>query len=616
MTTKILTFGPKIEPIDWLPSQTYSVQRAETLIELTQVEPFDLVIVNGIEPEIYRRFLKAFQSDSRNAGLDVPVLVFMETPDPTSAIKGWQFLKLPDEPAAFLQIIQDALLPPAPDPKPISNEPIRSLGWQFIVGLISTGLGKASIIVLGMLGLIITTRVLPPEEVGVFVLLQVIVIFLTEVSNFGITLAIPRFISSVDDPAAASRLISTAVYFRLITIVLTIIFALVGSSALFSLFGGGSYHPELMIYIPILVTLESLGKLIYAVLQGTFKFKIIGYSSALSSVVNFAGIILLVLVVKGNLHGLVFAKLASRVLAFGYAYIAGHIRIEPVFDRKDLRKLLVFGLPLEVNYLQSFLYQRFDTFLIGILMGPADVALYEVARRIPDSGMEGYDAFNQVYFPFISRLFDHQEMDKLAQVINTATRWITFVCMFGTLIALTFGREIITMLFSDTYEKSAAAFWLLMVGLMVMALDSTLGYSLVAIGEATKLILVNTFRSLILVVLYVVLIIPYGMVGGAIAGALGVALMNPIYIYFLLRKKVKVDVMAYMKPILIFSLFAILFQWLSPSPAERLLLVVVYLISNVAASVVTKDEIALAWTYGKKLLSNYRKSSLRHVKSS
>lgn len=483
-----------------------------------------------------------------------------------------------------------------------SEVSLNALASQFIKGLVSTGVGKASIIILGMAGLMITTRVLSPQEVGIFVLIQVVVVFLTEASNLGISSAISKFTASIDSHLEVRRLISTAIYFRLLTIVITACIFIGSASALLAFFGGDTNYDGFMLYIPLLIAIESLGKIIFAILQGSFKFRVIGITSILSSVLNFLLVILLVLIVDGGLTGLIFAKIISRFIAFVYACTKGNIRISPVFDWPLLKKMLVFGLPLEINYIQSFLYQRVDTFLIGMLLGTTDVAFYEIARRIPDSGMEGYDAFHQVYFPFISRLYDHREWDKLANVVNTATRWLTFGSLFAALVAFAFGEAIITTLFSETYQPSAPAFGLLMIGLMVIVLDSTLGYSLVAIGETTKPVVINMFRTFFSITAYLLLIPPYGIVGAAIANALAIALMNPLYIYYLRMKGVKVDVMAFVKPILIFGGFVLVLEMVMLPTLHRFVLILVYLVANVVFEVVSKDELALFWKSSKKFL--------------
>src|SRR5690606_41186575 len=75
----------------------------------------------------------------------------------------------------------------------------------------------------------------------------------------------------------------------------------------------------------------------------------------------------------------------------------------PRFDRQVLQELLRFGFPLQLNFVLSFVFSRADTFLISVLLGPAQVAFYEIARRIPDSVSDAYEAFVQVYFPSVAQ---------------------------------------------------------------------------------------------------------------------------------------------------------------------------------------------------------------------
>jgi O-antigen/teichoic acid export membrane protein len=65
---------------------------------------------------------------------------------------------------------------------------------------------------------------------------------------------------------------------------------------------------------------------------------------------------------------------------------------------------------------------------------------------------------------------------------------------FGTLVAVVFGRDVIRLLFSETYLPCYVPFVLLMVGLVLKVTENTLGYSLVAIGDSDKPLIVNAVR--------------------------------------------------------------------------------------------------------------------------
>lgn len=464
---------------------------------------------------------------------------------------------------------------------------------EFMSGTLSTGVGKFMVMVMGILGLSITTRILPPSEVGTFVILLAIVIFLTEVSNLGLNLAVTKFLPGMETEDEQRLAINTILYFRILTIVVVSLIALLISEPLFNLFSA-PVSPEVLIYIPILVALESSGKFLTSVLQGRFQFKVIGLVNAISSIINFSGILMFVFWLNLGLVGLIFAKILSRVIAFSYAYYASHISPQIEFDLAVLKKMLVFGFPLQLNYIMSFIFQRMDVLLVGILIGPSQVAFYEIARRIPDSLAEAYEAFVQVFFPFVSKYSETGEKDKLSTMMDISIRWIVFPLLLGALIAFLFGEVIITSIFSDTYLPSVPVFGIVMTGLAVVLLDSTQGYALIAIGQANKIPQINFIRTLLSFVAYFLLIPRFGIIGAAMSGPIAMVLVNPLVVFFLTKNEIKVNFVAYIKCFLLLggTLF-IFFTLQTDSFIVRVALVLIFIAANLMLSVVTIQEVKL-----------------------
>jgi lipopolysaccharide exporter len=481
---------------------------------------------------------------------------------------------------------------------------------HFLRGLVSTGFGKVTVIILGFLGLMIATRILPPEDMGAFVLIQVISLFLMELSSLGLNMAIPKFLTQLDDkPSERRRLVNTIIYFRLFTTLIACVFAVIAAEPLSRLFNS-SMRSELLMFPAVLIALESVGKLLTNLWQADFKFRLIGVVSIVSSVVNFAAIVVCVFILQQGLWGLLYAKILSRVIAFTYGLLRTRLELRLEFDWPTLRTMLIFSFPLQISYILSFIYQRIDTILIALLLGPAQAGLYEIARKIPDSLLDGYDAFFQVYFPHASKLWAENNLKGVSTMLNTSNRWMTCIIIFGTLIAFLFGNEIITTMFSDSYQASGLTFGLLMFALALIVVDSTLGFLLIVIGDSDKPPLINTLRTILGFIGYFIFLPTMGMVGAAIVSILMIALVNPLVIYFLRRRHIDVDVMAYLKPI--FLLFAFLAIWQIGGLTqvwERIVLIVLFIPVGLLFSVIPSDEISFVVKGIKPFLSKYVRSA-------
>ena len=194
----------------------------------------------------------------------------------------------------------------------------------FISGAFSTGAGTSSVIFLGLIGLMIVTRVLSVEEYGAFEIIQVIVASLQAASGIGIDISVERYLAGAKDDDDRSQIFNSAIIFRILSILVISIIFWLAQEQIFSLFGSNIYT-NLISYIPILLLLESGRSLFGAAFIGTFRFDQIGITGFISSIVNFASILVFVLWLRWGLFGLLLAKILSRFLSLLYAIVASKI---------------------------------------------------------------------------------------------------------------------------------------------------------------------------------------------------------------------------------------------------------------------------------------------------
>jgi O-antigen/teichoic acid export membrane protein len=481
-------------------------------------------------------------------------------------------------------------------------EPILS---RFLSGTLSTGIGSMFVIISGFAGLMLITRWVPAEEYGVFVLVQLIVSFMVGLTDLGLSLTVTQFIASNEDKAEKSLILNTSIIFRVAAALIGSVLALLGKQVLFDFFGA-SLYTDLLFYVPILILIESLIQLYQSVLEGLFQFKNIALVDFFISVTSFLSLLILVGHFQLGIMGLIFVRLISRSVGLFYSFLTAKIAFRFEFSLIKLKRMLRFGLPLYANYILDFIFTKAGTFIIGALLGPAQIAFYEIARKIPDSLEMLYNAFRQVYFPFLSNLFGTGRKNEASQMLNHSTRLIAFFGIMGSLIAFLFGEEIIVMLFSPEYLPSVPAFYILMIALTLTIIDNTLGYSLVAVGESSKPPLINILRTVVTLGSFALLIPLLGISGAALSTIIGTSLVNPINMYFLRRKDVSAKFASFLKPFLIFLALYIPVNFLLP---ENVLLkiaaFVLYFIIAVALSVVSlRDATTLA--HEAKMLWNKR----------
>jgi O-antigen/teichoic acid export membrane protein len=424
---------------------------------------------------------------------------------------------------------------------------------QFFSNVVSSGLGKASTVVFGLLCMLIYARWMSPADYGGFVLLQVMISLGLSFGEFGMDTVTTRFIAGTEDEVERRKIINTGYLFRVLCMAMISLVFFLFQEKLYELLGG-KVPQQLLVYLPAFLLTEGLLSFFSYVLQGMLKFKtmaVINFTYGLTSL-----LLTIILVIPFNMgaYGLVWARLAPKLLCLILVVSAVKMTFKIEFDLEWFKKLFKFGIPLYGNRLLEFAYGRADTLIIGYYFGPSEIAIYEFARRIPESLEMLYIAFVDVYFPYITNLFSSKNLEKISNMVNHANRLTAVLGSLGVILAFGFGKWFFELVFSDQYLASVPPFVILMVALIFIALDSNLGYTLVAIGEPEKPLFINLFRFGIVFACYFVLIPRFQIIGAVVSSLIGLIMVNPVNVFFLRRRSVDVKMIVYVRSLLLLAL--------------------------------------------------------------
>jgi O-antigen/teichoic acid export membrane protein len=462
---------------------------------------------------------------------------------------------------------------------------------RFFAGTVSIGFARVSLIVFGLITVMIAVRYVSPEEYGAFVLLQVILTFLTEFTSFGLTLTIPQSLASTSDPIIKRKIINTAIWFRFLTVIAVGILILVFRFALDG-YKGSSIWSDLLLYLPLLLILGSLESTFETILQGLFKFNLIGILGTIGILINLILTLIFIVYLKLGVLGLIYAKLIPIAVQLLIAVIYSRIEIRLEFSKETLQEMLVFGFPLQLQYILGFAFSRVDTVIIASMLGTSGIAYYEVARRIPDNLNQLFNSLRSVYFPLISELNAINQQDKALELLNTSIRGLSFLTLLCAIIAVTFGKDIIHLLFSDQYLISYPLFVLLMIGLSLNIVENTLGYSLTAIGEPDKPLYVNIARGITSTIGNLLVIPIIGIIGAPLINLFSNIIATPMDMFFLAKRKYYVQIRQYIKPLIIFGVNAAIFYLLNTSSfLIKLGVTALFIVSCFILSVITKEDL-------------------------
>lgn len=442
----------------------------------------------------------------------------------------------------------------------------QSMLSRFVSGTFATASGKIMTVGLSFFTVVIVTRTLTAEDYGAFVLLRVFALFLAQISAFGLDTTMPVIINATQDPDEQRRIVNTVMIFRTSVVICVSIFGLIFRDEIATFLGSAVIPAELIIYLPLMLLAEAAYVLTQSMLQSFFQFRQMGTNDVLLSTSNFGLMILLVVILQVGVVGLVFARLGAQVLVLSQAINAIPVQKRFEFDWPKLRHILRKGLPLQVNDVLSFLFNRIDTFIVAGLLGTAGVAFYEVGRRIPDNLRMIYDAFRAVFFPFVSKLYAERNLDQLRDLIHTALRYVSFVTLCGALAAVLVGEPIFRALFSEQYVPAVPVFTIAMITLSLRLVGNILGVSVVAVGDTDKPAITSAIYMLTTLGGNLILIPLLGLVGAALTGLIGVMIVSPIDYYFLRRHVPGLSPVSYVRNIMLYACFMFAAVWVAPAP--------------------------------------------------
>jgi O-antigen/teichoic acid export membrane protein len=470
----------------------------------------------------------------------------------------------------------------------------ESLTSRMFGGTILLGIGSVLSMGAGLASTMLAARYFSTAIYGAFVLLEVVVSFLTQVSGFGLELSIARFVAGAEEDSEKRDLAGTAIVFRLSVVVMASMVATLARDPLARLFGGAALLADLIAFLPLLLLLYGLRTLLRAILEGYLQFSRIAIADCIGSLLNLFLLSGYVLFAGQDIIGLILARTGALLAACTFAFlsIARQGRLSFRFDL--LKGLARFGLPLGLNDVLTFVFMRIDTLIIAALLGPSEVAFYEIARRIPDSLRKLYEPFRSVYFAVLSRLFALRKEDEVAALLNESIRVVSVGTLLGSVVAILFGRDIIVAVFSGKYLSSAPAFSLLMINLSIALVGNVLGTSLVAMGDSEKPAIINVVHTAVSVLGAVLLIPSMGIMGAAAASLVGVVSAYPLSMAFVRRRATSIGVGPYLKQVAVFSSWVGLALVLRPTDLlPRMGLLLLFAVLCVVFSIVSKSDLTV-----------------------
>ncbi len=372
---------------------------------------------------------------------------------------------------------------------------------------------------------IFLARVLGINDLGLYFLGLSIVFFLGVIGNMGLNAATVRFTSIYNTEEGRRQKLKgitiaasvMSFLFGMVLVAVVFVLADVASGRIF-------HKPELGGILKVFALSIPFECSMRVLLGSTQGLKLMGYTAITENILWVAARFLLTLVLiygfDMKLEGAVWAYTVSSVISACAALYFTNRHI-PLFKRKDspvfeYREILKFSLPMAFSETVYNLLAQADVLILGLFMTSSSIGVYSIAVRVVVMAQIVFNIFIPVFNPFISELYEKNNLVKLSKLLKAITRW-NVMASFPIFMSIMCFPGVFLRIFGGEFLQASSCLFVLVLA-RIFTSPSVLPNSMLAMSGRPELQLVNNIILLVLtVILNYVLIPSYGIIGAAVA---------------------------------------------------------------------------------------------------
>ncbi|GEM_PF-786242 len=274
---------------------------------------------------------------------------------------------------------------------------MTTLANKVISGLISTGLSKVLLVIVGVTITVVLARKLQPADFGLIGMAGVVTAFLSMLSSLGFDSAI------IQKQGLTDAQLSTLFWIKAAVGVLSAL-CLLAAAPLVSLLYGEPRLTPIVRTLSLLFVISSLYQTHRSIVRKQLRFATIALNTV-GSVVGAGCVALLFAFMGGGVWSLVAQSLTLDVISGVLYWHASAWRPCYTFAWRETLPVLRFGLTMAGGNMTLFLQRNIDSLLIGLLLGATALGYYALAYRMMYSPVRQISSvFTDVLFPSLSTL--------------------------------------------------------------------------------------------------------------------------------------------------------------------------------------------------------------------
>ena len=350
------------------------------------------------------------------------------------------------------------------------------------------------------------TELLTTEEYGVIDLLNTTASLAFPIITLCITEAVLRF--SIDDTDNRGKILTNGL---LVTMLGNMVFVL--SAPVFLRMDA---FAENVTWLYLLTLSNSLYAIIAHFSRGIGKTKLFAISGLIHTALQIGLNILFLLGFSWGVKGYLISSVLANIITCIFVFVSGklHIYIFKNIDKKYLKQMLVYAIPLIPNSVFWWIMQSSDRYMITYMLSPAENGLYAVANKIPTLITTISSIFFQAWQ--LSSVEESNSNDK-SQFYTKVFEALSMVLILSTSFIMLILQPLYKILTEETYHVGWTCTPFLLCAMVYSCYSSFLGTNYVAMKKTKGVFLTTVIGAIANVVLNLIFIPVMGIEGAAMA---------------------------------------------------------------------------------------------------
>ena len=395
---------------------------------------------------------------------------------------------------------------------------IETLQSRFKYSLLSQVMSMLS----GTVLLLSLTRVLSSANFGLFYLSLSVLGMVQLLAKFGIPNSAARFISEYKetDPGQLRYIINFSLLLNATTIFLAMSLLFVGSDVIADLASEQALS-RILSYGALYVGAASFGNYTILITQGLEDIEISSLLQVLRDLSKLAFTLVFVLLgtgAVGALMGYTIGYLLSSIVGLWYIYA----KIRKVDDKSDIepqlrQRIARYSLPLASTSAAHSLDDRFDTILIGFILGPIAVGYYTVAKRVIKVVEVPISAVGFAIAPSYEAERAKGKKENSARIFEETFANGLLLYIPAAMGVFYTAEPLIKIAFGNSYSPAASVLKILSIYVVFRCVTQVCSSGIDYLGRGKDRAIALCCTALLNVILNIVLIPEFGAAGAAVA---------------------------------------------------------------------------------------------------